>query len=132
MNSIGIETMVNEGSDLIRTWHRCAKLVAHLLIDNQLGIDRVKPHHFFSGKPCPMTLRSNHLWDYFMEFVDVEYQILKEFSDVKISLINYDESIDEEGLIKIDKIKSSIINYQIKLEDPNDVMVIDYTVKIKK
>lgn len=47
-----------------------------------------------------MTLRSNHLWDYFMEFVDVEYQILKEFSDVKISLINYDESIDEEGLIK--------------------------------
>jgi len=67
-----------------------------------------------------------------MEFVDVEYQILKEFSDVKISLINYDESIDEEGLIKIDKIKSSIINYQIKLEDQNDVMVIDYTVKIKK
>lgn len=132
LNSIGIETMVNEGSDLIRTWHRCAKLVAHLLIDNQLGIDRVKPHHFFSGKPCPMTLRSNHLWDYFMEFVDVEYQILKEFSDVKISLINYDESIDEEGLIKIDKIKSSIINYQIKLEDQNDVMVIDYTVKIKK
>ena len=35
-------------------------------------------------------------------------------------------------LIKIDKIKSSIINYQIKLEDQNDVMVIDYTVKIKK
>ena len=67
-----------------------------------------------------------------MEFVDVEYQILKEFNDVKISLINYDESIDEEGLIKIDKIKSSIINYQIKLEDQNDVMVIDYTVKIKK
>lgn len=68
----------------------------------------------------------------FYGVVDVEYQILKEFSDVKISLINYDESIDEEGLIKIDKIKSSIINYQIKLEDQNDVMVIDYTVKIKK
>jgi len=131
LNSIGIETMVNEGSNLIRTWHRCAKLVAHLLIDYQLGVDRVKPHHFFSGKPCPMTLRSNHLWNYFMELVDIEYQILKEFNDVKISLINCDESIDEEGLIKIDKIKTSIINYQIKLEDQNDVMIIDYQLKIK-
>ena len=66
-----------------------------------------------------------------MELVDIEYQILKEFNDVKISLINCDESIDEEGLIKIDKIKTSIINYQIKLEDQNDVMIIDYQLKIK-
>lgn len=38
MNSIGIETMVNQGSDLYLTWQKTAKLVAHLLIDNNLTI----------------------------------------------------------------------------------------------
>lgn len=36
LNSIGIETMINQGSNLMRTWHRCAKLVANLLVDNNL------------------------------------------------------------------------------------------------
>ena len=132
LHSIGIETMVNEGSNLIRTWHRCAKLVAHLLLENHLGVDRVKPHHFFSGKPCPMTLRSNHLWDYFMNLVLIEYQILKDFSDVKITLICNDEAVDAEGLIQKDSFDNKIIKYQIKLEDKTEQCIFDYQVKIVK
>ena len=56
LNSIGMETMINQGSDLYLTWHQTAKLCAYLLDKYNLTIDRVKPHHFFSGKPCPQTL----------------------------------------------------------------------------
>ena len=85
--SIGIETMVNEGSNLLVTWHKCAKLVAHLLLNNNLTINDVKPHHFFSGKPCPMTLRYNKMWDYFMFMVEIEFEVLKLIGDdIEISL----------------------------------------------
>ncbi len=85
--SIGIETMVNQGSNLLRTWHKCAKLVARLLIDNNLQVDDVKPHHFFSGKPCPQTMRINDEWHHFIDMVNIEYEMLKLLKDdIKISL----------------------------------------------
>ena len=69
--------MVNEGSNLLVTWHKCAKLVANLLVNNNLDLTCVKPHHFFSGKPCPMTMRYNKMWEYFMQMVEIEFEILK-------------------------------------------------------
>ena len=54
--SIGIETCVNLGSDLYRTWQRTAKLVASLLVKHSLDTSAVKQHYDFSGrtvrKPC--------------------------------------------------------------------------------
>lgn len=133
LNSIGIESMVNQGSNLMRTWHRLAKLVAHLLIDNNLPTSHVKPHHFFSGKPCPMTLRENNLWDYFMKCVEVEYLILKEYSDVKIELICENVEVNPDGIFEQDKkISSDVIEYQIKLTHFKDIKVLNYRVKVVK
>ena len=126
LHSIGIETMVNQGSHLMRTWHRCAKLVAHLLVQNQLTVDQVKPHHFFSGKPCPQTLRSNQLWDEFMSYVNVEYQILKDFSDVAIELVVNHSKIDADGLIQEALDKGEAIPYQVRLTDQQDTLVLNY------
>lgn len=75
-NSIGIESCVTNNSDIHYTWQKTAKLVANLLYDNNLGFDDVKQHHYFSGKNCPQTMRMNGLWDYFMNLVRFEYQIL--------------------------------------------------------
>ena len=58
-----------------------------LLLNNNLTIDAVKPHHFFSGKPCPMTLRYNKMWDYFMFMVEIELEMLKLIGDdIEITL----------------------------------------------
>lgn len=127
LHSIGIETMVNQGSHLMRTWHRCAKLVAHLLVQNQLTVDQVKPHHFFSGKPCPQTLRSNQLWDEFISYVNVEYQILKDFSDVSIELEVNHPKIDKDGLIQEELERGEIITYQVRLIDQQETLVLNYT-----
>ena len=133
LNSIGIETMVNQGSNLMRTWHRCAKLVANLLVSHHLDVTRVKPHHFFSGKNCPQTLRENGLWKYFMDCVNVEYLILKKFSDIKIELVCQNEYIAKDGVFNQDiDINEENIEYQIKLTYKDEIRVIDCSSRIER
>lgn len=100
-NSIGIESCINEGSDLYLTWQKTAKLVAHLLRKNNLSFDDVKQHHYFSGKNCPETIRMNKMWDHFMELVMTEYQVLlyKE-EGYLIELIVSNDDILPNGRIK--------------------------------
>lgn len=129
LHSIGIETMVNQGSNLMRTWHRCAKLVAHLLVENQLTVDKVKPHHFFSGKPCPQTLRSNQLWDEFISYVKVEYQILKDFGNVSIELILDHPKVDTDGLIQEQLEPGEVITYQVRLTNQHETRLLTYTIQ---
>jgi len=114
-NGIGIESCVDEGSDLYATWQNLAKLVAHLLIKHNLGLERVMQHNHFSGKNCPQTLRTSNLWDYFMEMVSLEYALQKNFSNYKFLL----------------KTKSNLINKNGKLINmPTEKTNIEYTVTI--
>lgn len=130
-NSIGIETMINEGSNPIRTWHRCAKLVAHLLVENNLDVTRVKPHHFFSGKDCPMTLRRNKLYSYFMDCVKVEYEILLKYNDIKIYLKPLSKGINEEGIIELNDVEKEV-KYLIVLKKDNECLEFEYTTSVQK
>ena len=130
-NSIGIETMINEGSNPIRTWHRCAKLIAHLLVDNNLDVTRVKPHHFFSGKDCPMTLRRNNLYSYFMDCVKVEYEILTKYREIEINLKPLTKGIDEEGLIELNNVENEV-KYLITLKKDNECLAFEYTTSVLK
>lgn len=131
LNSIGIETMVNKGSDLYLTWHKTAKLVAHLLKDNNLDISRVKPHHFFSGKDCPMTMRHAGLWKNFLELVKYEYEILMLIDNTKIEFICDNDLIDNTGrLIKL-PIADEVIKYSIKVTNEEGIKIIDLETMIK-
>ncbi len=109
-NSIGIETMVNQGSDLYYTWQKTAKLVARLMKDNNLTIDDVKPHHFFSGKNCPETMRNNGLWPNFLTLVTFEYEVLTKYEGYEITFESHDpEYINNLGrVIKQDKYTKTV------------------------
>ena len=114
VNSIGIETMVNQGSDLYLTWQKTAKLVAHLLIDNNLTLDDVKPHHYFSGKNCPQTMRDNGLWDNFLTLVSFEYRILKDFGDYEITFESLDaEFVKNNGRVIKQDLKDKVVSYNV-------------------
>ena len=114
-NSIGIESCVNEGSDLWYTWQITAKLVAKLMKDNALTIDRVVGHHFFTAKNCPAPLLTNdlELWNKFIELVEYEYLFLSKYSNYEISIEN------EKGLNngRINPFKEGKISYKIKVFD---------------
>lgn len=76
-NSIGIESCVTEGDDVYYTWQRLAKLVAKLMDENDLTIDDVVTHHYFSGKNCPQTMREAGFYLHFKKLVQIEYQVLQ-------------------------------------------------------
>ena len=110
--------MVNKGSNLLVTWHKCAKLVAHLLKDNNLCVDAVKPHHYFSGKPCPMTMRYNKMWDYFMSMVEIEFEVLKLLtSDIKITL---NTSKKNNGGVLLEEV-DNLVSYEVIIERANPI-----------
>lgn len=114
MNSIGMETMVNYGSDIYYTWQKTAKLVAHLMKDNNLTINDVKPHHFFSGKDCPETMRGAGLWDNFIKLVQFEYDMITKYEGYTVSFKSNDpEYLNDLGrIIKQDETTKSV-SYKI-------------------
>jgi len=117
-NSIGIETMVNQGSDLYLTWHYTAKKVAELLIENNLGLDRVKSHHFFSGKNCPQTMRDNGLYDNFLKMVEAEYLIKTVLKDYTITFTSYNtDLVNNTGHLKKLPDTETAVKYSITIKD---------------
>lgn len=76
-NSIGIESCVNKESDIYLTWQRLAKLVAKLMDENNFDMDQIVQHHYFSGKDCPQTMRTEGYWTHFLSLVEAEYQMLQ-------------------------------------------------------
>lgn len=111
-NGIGIEVCINQTADIYLNYQLTAKLVAKLLDSYQLDIKSIRPHHFFSGKNCPQTLRENHLWDHFLELVQTEYDILQfQKEGYQIQFIPLCDHIAPNGRIKD---ISKVIHYQIK------------------
>ena len=72
-NGIGIESCINAGADYNVTLRKLAKLVAELLLEFDLGFDRIKQHFNFSGKDCPGVIRHYGRWEEFKNLVKIEY-----------------------------------------------------------
>ena len=87
LNSIGIESACNYGSDLWLTYHYTAQLVSRLLVQNNLDITRVQGHHTFSGKDCPQSLLEGEgeLWYKFIELIEAELALYQTMGDYTIS-----------------------------------------------
>ena len=121
-HSIGIESCVTRGSDIYLTMQRLAKLVAKLLDDNKLEFDRVVQHHYFSGKNCPQTMRTEGYWEHFLDLVKAEYQmLLYKKMGFKFEFEPYNEKyVDKLGRV-INRGKAINIHakYRIRVIDPN-------------
>ena len=114
VNSIGIESCVNNGSDLFKTWHVTAKLTANLLVKYNLTPDRVLFHNNFANKMCPNTMINADLVDVFLKMVYVEYYIAKNFSDFTITFTSSNpELIDNNGRLLKDVKYTTYVPYTI-------------------
>ena len=117
-NSIGIESCVNEGSDLWYTWQKTAQLVAKLMKDNNLDINRVVGHHFYTAKDCPQPMLENNMeiWYEFIELVEAEYELLTKYNDYTINfeVINGSDNLDENGRTNM-TVESSIVTYKVTI-----------------
>lgn len=119
-NSIGIESAVNPESDLWLTWQMTAQLVAQLCVQYDLGLERIKGHHFFDGKDCPQPLLENDLeiWWEFIELVRYEKALLTTLKDAAFKL-----TVDEDC--------ASFVGENGRIESqPEFAKVIEYTVEV--
>ena len=125
-NSVGIESCITKDTDLYYTWQKTAKLVAYLLGKNNLTLDDVKQHHYFSGKNCPQTIRMNGMWNHFMELVAFELDILQfKKEGYQIELIVNDKRVNKVGrVIKADNQKP--ISYKIRTIKDNVVEELEF------
>jgi N-acetylmuramoyl-L-alanine amidase CwlA len=120
LNSIGVESCVNKGSDVYYTWQKLAKLVAKLMDDNNFTIEQVVQHHYFSGKDCPWTKRNSGLWEYFKTVVLAEYQMLQyKKMGFTFEFTSESEYINEKGRIIKPVEEETTLKYKIKVRDNN-------------
>ncbi len=115
-NSIGMETMVNETSNLYKTWMNTAVLCANLCIENNLTTQAVKFHHYFSGKDCPMTLRRNNKVTMFYELLELNYQYIKNSKTCSF-IIEENEYVDNLGFIIKKPSENTIIKYSVIIDN---------------
>lgn len=118
-NGIGIETAVDSSSDVWLTWHRTAKLVAQLLLNNNLLLDRVTYHNTFNNKECPKTAyRSGNIENWY-ELIKFEYFIAKYFADFEFELTSLTPNfLDSKGRVNPSLPANSFVDYTLKITDP--------------
>ena len=132
LNSIGIETSVYEGSDLVYTWQKTAKLIAVRILKPHYLLPRdVKQHNTFSGKDCPMTMRHANMWEYFIGCVECEYLITKYYKEWNIELICDSPYVNEKGrVINLPDTEESV-SFKIRLSNSSGFdKTFDYSIKL--
>lgn len=116
LNSIGIESTVNENENIMHTWSNLAKLVGELCRLKRLDpVFAVKQHNTFSGKDCPMTMRHAGKWEYFMDMVYAEYNATKFLKGFTIQLIENSPFIASNGLITSYPNVDTEVEYQVRI-----------------
>lgn len=131
-NSIGIESCVNSGSDYGRTYRNLALLCANLCIENNLSTDRIKGHHYFSGKPCPNSILTTNLWADFLTLVSREKFVKEKLADYQFNWSSLSANIDNLGFINLNVKKGDEVKYKVEVKkDNNSVYSASFTTIIK-
>ncbi len=120
-NSIGIEMCVNTSGDSIDTLQRTAKLVANLLEQYNLPNSRVIMHNTTDGKADPYMINNtlyNGSWYFprFMEHVEIEREVLKNYSDAIITFSSESPLVSNTGRV---------------IAMPDETTVVEYTITVK-
>lgn len=117
---IGIETSVYSQGDIWITWGRTAKLVADILVRNDLDVDRIVFHNSFNNKACPQAaLRSGNL-DHWVDMMIFEYMILTRFNDYKFDLETLTPNfLDNRGRVSSSAGEGNFVDYILKITAPD-------------
>ena len=131
LNSIGIESMVDAGSDYMKTYRIFADLVAHLLIENNLDVLRVMQHNNISGKDCPAAIRDQGYWQHFRDLISLEKFGMEHFEGLTFEWKSGTDILSNDGYIAkvlngVTEVKYSVV---VKRND-NVVIAKEYTTKL--
>ncbi len=130
-NGIGIETCVDEGSEYNNTMRNTAKLVAELLLQYELGFDRIKQHNDFSGKDCPMAMRHANRWEEFLFLVELEYFAKVNLSGVTFVWTSLTPTIlNDRGEVILKTGEEHNVTYQVAVTYDNETKIYNFSSKV--
>ncbi len=133
-NSIGIESCVNEGSDLWWTWQKTAQLVADLMVRYNLDITRVRGHHFYTAKDCPQPMLENdqEIWYEFLKLVEVEYELLTVYQEYEVAITsNNPDIVNNYGRVVKQPTESTCVTYTITFTKGTETKSITLATMVK-
>lgn len=117
-NSVGIEMAINSGSDLYTSYHTLAKLIGKLMEEYNLGIAAVQPHHFFSGKNCPGTMRNARIEQHFLDMVEAEYLVRTKLKGYTLEFsTTANQYVDSRGRIFNLPEVPTTITYKVRIQN---------------
>ena len=112
-NSIGIETCIDNGSDYGTTLRYTAKLVAELLMEFDLNVERVMQHNNFSGKYCPRSIRTTNFWSSFLDMVALEKYGKETLTDVDFVWASTSDILSVDGKINTNIGSATQVTYNV-------------------
>lgn len=131
LNSIGIESMVNAGSDYMMTYRIFADLVAHLLVENDLDVLRVMQHNNISGKDCPAAIRDQGYWQHFRDLVSLEKFGMTHFEGLTFEWKSATDVLSDTGYIKKNIGNTTEVKYSVVVKRNDDVVISkEYSTKL--
>ena len=67
---IQVEICVNSDGDYTKAVQNAATLIAKIIKDENIAIENIVQHHYFSGKNCPRNMRAGKVpWSQFIEMI---------------------------------------------------------------
>ena len=102
--SIGIEMCINSDGNYLQTINRTVDLVFHLMKKHNIPLENIKQHNFWSGKNCPMLMRSGKngiTWNQFLN------KIKNKFNNNKLYKVQVGAFKNKENA---NKLKNELIN----------------------
>lgn len=111
--SIGIETAVNNGSDVWWTWQKTAKLSGRIMVEEGMNMNSLKFHRDWSGKVCPGTMINAGLTEEFRSLVQTEYTIRKNYPGYTISFQSHSPYINNAGKVISRPTQTTNVTYTI-------------------
>lgn len=133
LNSIGIESTINEGSNIYYTWELSAKLISTIILPQTGLLPRdVKQHNTFSGKNCPQTMRRASMWENFMTLIENEYLVRTDLYSFKFEFSSDSEYINSNGMIKSLPEVATDVTYSIHMTNTSEGIdeIFTYTVTL--
>ena len=131
LNSIGIESMVDAGSDYMKTYRIFADLVAHLCIENNLDVLRVFQHNNISGKDCPAAIREQGYWQHFRDLISLEIFGMTHFEGLTFEWKSGSDILSNDGYIAKKLNGATEVNYSVIVKRNDNVIISkEYTTKL--
>ena len=134
LNSVGIETCVNVGSNYINTMRNTAYIVGQLIEKFDLTVNSVKQHNYFSGKDCPQVLRQSGRWAEQLQLIELEYYARTQLKGVQFTWKSLNpEIMDDLGRVSATRPAQAVqVGYEVTVKYNGETKTYTYSSTLNK